>query len=157
MAGAVGKKDDRKALARNKKARHDYDLDGSLEAGIVLTGSEVKSLRDGQASLVDAHVEARGGELWLVGAQIPPYPFAHGQNHEPRRNRKLLVHKREVRRLETKVREKGVSIIPLEIYAARGLIKVEIALGRGRREYEKRDAQRTKEAQREMDAARRPR
>ena len=153
MAGAAGKHDDKKAVVRNKRARHDYEIDSTLEPGIVLYGSEVKSLRASQGSLVDAYVDIRNGELWLIGAQISIYPFAHQFNHEPRRDRKLLAHRQEIRRLATKVREKGFSIIPLAIYLARGKIKIEVALARGKRTYEKRETKRAEEARREMEAA----
>ena len=145
--------DDRKVLARNKKARHDFQIDDTLEAGIVLVGSEVKSLREAQASLVDAYCAIRNGELWLLQAQISPYPWANQFNHEPRRERKLLAHKQEIKRLASKVREKGYTLIPTEIYLKKGRIKVEVALARGKRQFEKRQSKRAAEAQREMEAA----
>ena len=139
-------------LVRNRKARHEYTIETTVEAGLALTGSEVKSLRDAHASLTDAYAEERGGELWLLEAQIDPYPYATYLNHEPRRPRKLLLHKAEIRRLATKVREKGLTLVPLEIYLKGSRIKVEIALARGRRQYEKRQAKRTEEARREVEA-----
>jgi len=145
--------DEKKTLARNKKARHDFQIDDTLEAGIVLVGSEVKSLREAQASLVDAYCMIRDGELWLLQAQISPYPWANQFNHEPRRDRKLLAHKQEIKRLATKVREKGYTLIPTEIYLKRGRIKVEVALARGKRQFEKRQSKRAAEAKREMEAA----
>jgi SsrA-binding protein len=147
----VKKKDERKVLLRNRKARHDYAIDETLEAGMVLVGSEVKSLREAAGSLVDAYGDVRRGELWLVGAQINPYPWANQFNHEPLRDRKLLAHRAEIKRLATKVREKGYTLVPLEIYLKDGKIKVELALARGRRQFEKRDRSRAEEAQREMD------
>jgi SsrA-binding protein len=145
--------DEKKVLVRNRKARHEYQIDATLEAGIVLVGSEVKSLREAQATLVDAHCQVRGGELWLIGAQISPYPWANQFNHEPRRDRKLLAHKHEIKRLASKAREKGYTLIPTEIYLKKGRIKVEVALARGKRQYEKRETTKAKEAQREIDAA----
>jgi SsrA-binding protein len=147
------KKDGRKVLVRNRKARHDYDIEETLETGVVLVGSEVKSLREAAGSLVDAHAEIRGGELWLIGAQIQPYPWANQFNHEPFRPRKLLAHRQEIKRLAAKVLGKGMTLVPLEIYVTDGRIKVELALARGRRAYEKRERHRAAEAQREIDAA----
>lgn len=145
------KKEERKALVRNRKARHDYALEDHWEAGLVLVGSEVKSLRDSAASLVDAHVEVRGGEVWLVGAKIEPYKWANQFNHDPMRPRKLLLNKAEIKKLTTKVREKGFTVVPTEIYLKDGRIKVEIALGKGKKEYEKRQSKREQEDRREMD------
>jgi SsrA-binding protein len=147
----VKKKDDaRKVLLRNRKARHDYAVEDTLETGVALVGSEVKSLREAKGSLVDAHVDVRGGELWLVNAKIDPYPWANQFNHEPLRARKLLAHRAEIKKLGTKVREKGYTLIPLEVYLKEGKIKVEVGLARGKKSYEKRDAKREAEAQREM-------
>ncbi len=144
------KKDERKVLLRNRKARHDYEIDESLETGVALLGSEVKSLREGHGSLVDAYGDVRGGELWLVGAKIDPYPWATQFNHEPLRDRKLLAHRAEIKRLTTKIREKGYTLVPMEVYLKGGRVKVELALARGRRQYEKRDAKREAEARREI-------
>lgn len=154
MTSGAAKNAERKSLVRNRKAQHDYAIEEVLEVGAVLLGSEVKSLRESQASLADAYVEIRGGELWLVGAQINPYPWANQFNHEPRRDRKLLAHKQEIRRLSAKVREKGYTIVPLEIYLKNGRIKVAIALARGRKQYEKREIKRAEEARREIEEAR---
>jgi SsrA-binding protein len=145
------KKEDRKALLRNRKARHDYVVDETLETGVVLAGSEVKSLREGNGSLVDAHGLIRGGELWLIGAKIDPYPWANQMNHAPLRERKLLAHRQEIKRLATKVREKGYTLVPLEVYLKDGRIKVEMALARGKKQYEKREAKKEEEARREME------
>lgn len=128
-----------KVACANRRARHDYELFDRLEAGIVLTGSEVKSLRDGGGALVDSYVEIRGAEAFLVGANIAQYVNASYMNHEPRRARKLLLHAREIRRLAQKVREKGLTIVPLQVYFKDGRAKVEIALARGRRNYDKRE------------------
>ena len=144
------KKDERKVLLRNRKARHDYAVEETLETGIVLAGSEVKSLREAAGSLVDAYGDVRGGELWLIGAQINKYPWANQFNHEPMRERKLLAHKQEIRRLTVKIREKGLTLVPLEVYLKGGRVKVEMGLARGRKHYEKRAAKREAEAAREM-------
>ena len=144
------KKPERKALLRNRKARHDYEIDETIEVGVALVGSEVKSLREAAGSLVDAYADIRRGELWLIGAQINPYPWANQFNHEPFRDRKLLAHKQEIKRLATQVREKSYTLVPLEVYLKDGKIKIELALARGRRQYEKRDTKRAEEARREM-------
>jgi SsrA-binding protein len=144
-------RDERKVLLRNRKARHEYAVDETLEAGIALLGSEVKSLREGAGSLVDAYADVRGGELWLIGAKIDPYPWANQFNHEPMRDRKLLAHRREIKRLMTKARDKGYTLVPLEVYLRDGKIKVEVALARGKKHYEKRESERAKEARKEMD------
>jgi SsrA-binding protein len=146
--------DGRKVVASNRKARHDYDRLESVECGIVLTGSEVKSLRAGQVVLKDAYAEIRGGEMWLLSLHIAPYQFARGGGHDPERPRKLLLHRREIERLIGKVNEQGLTLIPMSVYFAHGLAKVEIALARGRRTYDKRQAIREREEKREMDRAR---
>lgn len=144
----------RSVVARNRKARHDFHIDDTFEAGLVLTGTEVKSLRAGRASLVDGWVEIVGGEAWLQGVHIPEYVEGTWTNHTPRRKRKLLLHRAQIARLEAKTREKGHTIVPLELYFLHGRAKVEIALARGKREYDKRHALReqqdTREAAREM-------
>jgi SsrA-binding protein len=145
--------DERKVLVRNKRARHEYHLEEVLECGIALAGSEVKSLREAHASLTDAFAEVKGGELWLVGLDVSTYSFAHARNHEPRRARKLLAHKQEILRLATKVREKGYTLIPTELYLKKGRVKVEIALGRGKQSFDKREAERKREHEREIEAA----
>lgn len=129
----------RKVVCLNRKARHDYEVLETLEAGLVLRGSEVKSLRSGQAALVDSYAEVRGGEVFLVGAHIAAYSSASYNNHDPRRDRKLLLHAREIRRLDGRVREKGLTLIPLALYFRDGRAKVEIALARGRKAYDKRE------------------
>ncbi|MBI4511457.1 MAG: SsrA-binding protein SmpB [Deltaproteobacteria bacterium] len=146
-------KEGRKILLRNRKALHDYAIDEQFEAGIVLLGSEVKSLRDSQGSLVDAFAEVRQEELWLVGAKINPYPWANQFNHEPERDRKLLMHKQEIRRLAQKIREKGYTLVPLEIYLSGSKVKVTLALAKGKRLYEKRESKKEAEARREIEAA----
>lgn len=142
-----------RVLVRNRRALHDYEIHESVEAGIVLVGSEVKSLRDGHGNLNDAYAEIHAHEAWLVNAQIKEYPWANQFNHEPMRKRKLLLHKREIRRLEVKTQQRGLTLIPLAIYLKSGKIKVELALASGKRLYEKREASREAEAQREIDRA----
>ncbi|MBP7125012.1 SsrA-binding protein SmpB [Myxococcota bacterium] len=129
----------RKLVAENRRARHDYELLERLEAGIVLQGSEVKSLRQGGMQLVDSYGEIVDGEVFLVGARIAPYAAASYQNHDPTRRRKLLLHRSEIRRLDGKVRQKGLTLVPLSVYFLAGRAKVEIALARGRKAYDKRE------------------
>ena len=152
MAGSEG---GRKVVASNRKARHNYDILETWECGVVLTGSEVKSLRAGQVQLKDAYGEVRRGEIWLENLHIAPYQFAREGGHDPERPRKLLLHKREIDALIGKVNEQGLTLVPLLIYFSQGLAKVELALARGRRKYDKRQAIRAREEQREMDRARR--
>lgn len=147
------KDDERKVLARNRRARHDYAIEEVWETGLVLTGSEVKSLRAGHASLAEAFAIVRKDEVWLIACDIPVYPWAHQQNHEPKRERKLLLHRAEIRKLAAHTRSTGYTLVPLELYLKDGRIKLELGLGRGKRHYEKRDAERTREAEREISAA----
>ncbi|MCB2190859.1 MAG: SsrA-binding protein SmpB [Deltaproteobacteria bacterium] len=142
-----------KIVARNKKARFDYELGDRFEAGLVLTGTEVKSLRMGKASLSEAYAKVTGGEAWLVGCQIQPYPFAYYDNHEPTRQRKLLLHKRELKRLGVKLAEQGYSLIPTALYFKRGKAKVELALARGKKKHDKRATIKKREQEREMARA----
>ena len=138
-------------ITHNRKARHEYTIAETLEAGVALVGSEVKSLREGRISLGDAYAEIREGELWLVGAEISEYPFANQFNHQPRRRRKLLAHRAEIRRLDGKVREKGATLIPLELYFKSGRVKVLLGLARGKREYDHRDAARKRDQARDLE------
>ena len=142
-----------KLIASNKKARHDYHIDSVYEAGLVLTGTEVKSLRLGRASLVDGYALIKDGEVWLQGVHIPEYTEGTWTNHEPRRSRKLLLHKMEISRLIGKTRESGATLVPLSLYFKDGKAKVEIALARGKRTYDKRQALAERQAQRETDRA----
>lgn len=135
----------RKLVASNKKARHDYLIEDVFEAGVVLTGTEVKALRAGRASLVDGWCEVENGEAWLEGVHIPEYTQGTWTNHAPRRKRKLLLHRSEIDRLDMKARAKGQTIIPLSLYFLDGRAKVEIALARGKREYDKRQALRERQ------------
>ncbi|MBP46873.1 MAG: SsrA-binding protein [Myxococcales bacterium] len=139
-----------KIIASNRRARHDYDLTETMEAGLVLLGSEVKVLRDGKCTLSAAHVRVIAGEAWLVGATIPEYPFANRFNHEPDRDRKLLLHKRQVERLHRELRERGTSCVVTRVYFKGARVKVEIAVARGKKLHDKRQALKSKQAKREM-------
>ena len=142
-----------KAIATNRKAFHDFFIHDRWEAGMVLTGSEIKSIRAGRVNLRDSYVAIRQGEAWLIGSHVSAYLQASRQNHDPRRERKLLLHRREIDRLDAKVRERGFTIIPLRLYLKDGRAKVEIALASGKRKYDKRQALAEKDAKREMDRA----
>lgn len=137
----------------NKKARRDYHIDETLEAGIVLRGSEVKSLRDGRANLTDAYAWVKDGEVWLSGLHISPYAFTRMAEQDPDRERKLLLHAAEIRRLGTKIQEKGYTVVPLRIYFKRGLAKVELGLGKGKKLYDKREDIKKADAKREIERA----
>jgi SsrA-binding protein len=140
----------RKLVASNRKARHDYTIVDTYEAGIRLLGTEVKSLRAGRASLVDAFAQEKEGEIFLYGLHIPEYAQGTWTNHEPRRTRKLLLHRDEIRRLIGKTRESGLTLVPLSLYFSDGWAKVEIGLARGRKSYDKRDALAKRDADREI-------
>jgi SsrA-binding protein len=142
-----------KVLVRNRRARHEYSIDETFEAGVVLAGSEVKSIRDGKATLVDAFADIDKNEAWLHQMDVGVYAFAHARNHEPRRRRKLLLHRREIDRLVGKIREKGFTLVPLSLYEKHGMVKVELALVHGKQEHDRRDDVRKREAQREIDRA----
>ena len=143
----------RTLIAQNKKARHDYSIEDVYEAGLVLTGTEVKSLRAGRAALTDGYATVDDGEVWLRGVHIPEYTQGTWTNHEPRRARKLLLHKEEVRRILGKVKDTGVTLVPLSLYFQDGYAKVEIAVARGRKSYDKRQAIAERESKRETDRA----
>ena len=142
-----------RTVVANRRARHDYHLEETYEAGLQLLGSEVKSLRAGRASLQDAYAKVRSGEVWLVNMHIAPYEQAGPFNHDPLRPRKLLLHRSEIRRLVGKVKERGYTLIPLRVYFRRGLAKVELALARGKKQYDKRADIRKREAQRQIARA----
>jgi SsrA-binding protein len=148
--GAAGAEETR-LLAKNRKARFVYTIDETLEAGVVLAGSEVKSIRDGKVTLIDAFAELNQGEAWLHQMDIGVYPHAHARNHEPRRKRKLLLHRGEIDRLAGKVREKGYTLVPLSLYEKRGRVKVELGLAKGKQQHDRREDTRKREAQREID------
>lgn len=141
---------DRKLIAQNRKARHDYHIDETLEAGIALLGTEVKSMREGRANLVDAFAQERDGEILLFNVHISPYSAGGRFNHEPLRPRKLLLHRRQIEKLRGAVKRDGVTLIPLSLYFnARGRAKVELALGRGKKQYDKRVAEAERDWQRQ--------
>jgi SsrA-binding protein len=142
-----------KLIADNRRARHDYDLTDRIEAGIVLTGTEVKALRAGEVQLGQAYADVRDGELWLVGASIAEWAGGNRQNHEPDRDRKLLLHRREIDSLYGKVREKGLTLVPTRLYFKDGRVKVELALGRGKEKVDKRRTIAERDAQRQMERA----
>ena len=144
-------------IARNKRATHDYHVLDRWEAGIVLTGTEVKSLRNGKANLVDAYGIVKDGEIFLLNLHIAPYEQGNMFNHEPTRTRKLLLHKREILRLIGSVEREGLTLIPLELYFSRGKAKVSLALGKGKKLHDKREDARKREDEREMARALRPR
>ena len=147
----------RSVIAQNKKARHDYHIEDTFEAGMVLQGTEVKSLRAGRASLVDGFVDLDNGEVWLHGVHIPEYAKGTWTNHEPRRVRKLLLNRHEIDKLESKVHEKGFTLIPLSLYFKDGRAKVEIAIAKGKHEWDKRQTLRERQDKREAERAMRSR
>jgi SsrA-binding protein len=149
----VAKEKGEKLIASNKKARHDYLIEDTVEAGLVLTGTEVKSLRAGRASLVDAYAIIDSGEVWLEGVHIPEYTAGTWTNHSPRRKRKLLLHKKEIDRLGGQISRGGYTLVPLKMYFSDGRAKVELALAKGKREYDKRQALREKQDKREAERA----
>jgi SsrA-binding protein len=153
----MAKETGRKLIAQNRKARHDYAIEDVYEAGMVLLGTEVKSLRKGQASLVDSYATVRDGEVWLENLHIPEYTEGTWTNHEPRRRRKLLLHRAEIAKLVGKTKESGLTLVPLQLYFKDGKVKVEIALARGKRAYDKRQTLAARDAAREIerDAGRR--
>jgi len=146
-----------KTVASNRRALHDYEILERFEAGIVLTGSEVKSLRGGRGSLSEAYGRVQGGEVWLEGMHIPPYEQGEKRGYDPIRSRKLLLHRNEIGRLIGKTQERGLTLVPLRVYFSHGLAKVEVGLGRGKRQFEKRQATLEREHRREMDQAARRR
>ena len=139
-----------KVVATNRKAQHDFFLEDRVEAGMALQGSEIKSVRAGQISLREAYVKNDGREVWLINAHIAPYEPANRMNHEPRRPRRLLLHRREITRLFNDMRQKGLTLIPTRVYLARGRAKVEIALARGKKKYDKREEIARRESERDL-------
>ena len=152
-ARAVAATQERRVIARNRRARHDYHIEDVVEAGLVLTGTEVKSLRAGRASLTDGYGQITDGEVWLLGVHIPEYAHGTWTNHEPRRPRKLLLHRKEIDRLASKTAERGLTLIPLSLYFSGGKVKVELALARGKRTYDKRQDLARRDAAREVERA----
>ncbi len=150
--GARKLADGGKVVAENRRARHDYEILETFEAGLVLLGTEVKSLREGRANIAEAYVSPEGGELWLINADIPEYRFGNINNHEPRRKRKLLMHKREIKRLTDEVSRKGMAIVPLKMYFnGKGLVKLLIGLAKGRKKHDKREAIKKRDWQRQKE------
>ncbi len=151
----MGKKEasDIKVVAKNRKAFHDFHIEEKMEAGLVLMGSEVKSLRDGGASLSDSYAMIKGGEIWLINSHIAQYSPASYANHEPKRTRKLLLHSREILKLSSTLRQKGYTMVPLMLYFRNGRAKVELGLARGKRKYDKRVAIKERENKRELARA----
>jgi SsrA-binding protein len=146
-------KGDRQVIATNRKAHHNYDLEEFIEAGLVLVGSEIKSIREHQVNLGEGYVEEQGGELWLMDVHISEYKEASHFGHKPTRPRKLLLHRKEINRLTTRVRERGYTIVPTQLYLKNGRAKVEIALARGRQQHDKRDAIADRETNRNLRRA----
>ena len=142
-----------KVVCQNRKARHDYFIDEVFEAGIVLLGPEVKSLREGRGSLVDSYARVKNGEVFLYNMHITPYPYAHHFQLDPVRPRKLLLNKREIKRLIGKTEEKGYTLIPLKVHFLRGRVKVDLALAKGKRKYDKRRSLKEKELRRDIEEA----
>ena len=143
----------RKVIARNRRARFDYRIEDTYEAGLVLTGTEVKSLRAGRASLAGGFAQISDGEVWLYNVHIPQYTEGTWTNHEPRRTRKLLLHRKEIEKLSSRTAEQGLTLVPLSLYFKDGKAKVELGLGRGKRTYDKRHDLASRDAAREMDRA----
>src|SRR5438270_10638820 len=148
---------DFKSIAKNRQGRHDYHILESWEAGIVLTGTEVKALREGKANISDAYGIVRNGEIFLINLHISPYERGGYTNHEPTRTRKLLLHRKEIRRLIGSVERDGLTLVPLELYFKKGVAKVALALGKGKKLHDKRETERQRDADREMARAMRTR
>ena len=153
MAGDANKKEDVKVLLRNKKARYDYFVEWTVEAGVVLVGSEVKSLREAKAVMSDAYATVKNGECWLINMQITEYPWANRWNHQPKRDRKLLLHRKEIEKLDGASSQQGYTLLPLEVYLKQGKIKVQLGVCKGKKQYDKRQDQKRKDAAREVEAA----
>jgi SsrA-binding protein len=142
-----------KTITVNRKAYHDYHIEESVEAGLVLTGTEIKSIRAGRVNLREAYARSEKGELWLLGAHIAQYPGGNRYNHEPKRPRKLLLHRRQIAELSGVVMRKGLTIVPLKLYLKNGIAKVELGLARGKKVYDKREALALRDAQRQIERA----
>jgi SsrA-binding protein len=154
MAGkAAATTPNTKVICRNRRASHEYELIEKVEAGLVLTGTEVKSLRDGKAMLEDAYARMDDGELWLVGCEIPEYALGTHNNHKPKRSRKLLLHRREVMKLDEKTNQKGFTLVPLQLYFKDGKVKVEIAVAKGKQLHDKRESLKKADAKRDIARA----
>lgn len=147
-------KDFVKIIATNKKARHNFYIESDFEAGIVLVGTEVKSIRQGRVSFKDAYADIKNGEVFLRRLHISPYTFAYNSNHESLRTRKLLLHRYEIKKLTSKIRERGYTLVPLKIYMKNNKVKVQIGLGRGKKLYDKRESIKQKDVKRDLDRQR---
>jgi SsrA-binding protein len=148
-----GDDEDVKVVARNRRAFHEYEVLDRIECGLVLVGTEVKSLRDGHANIEDAYAKVEGGELWLIGSDIPEYVMGNRLNHKPRRPRKLLLHRREIDKFAGKASQRGFTLVPLRLYFKRGKAKLELAVTKGKQAHDKREALKKADAQREMRRA----
>ena len=142
-----------KTITVNRKAYHDYHIEESVDAGLVLTGTEIKSIRAGRVNLRDAYARSEKGELWLLGAHIAQYPGGNRYNHEPKRPRKLLLHRKQIAELSSAVMRRGLTIVPLRLYLKNGIAKVELGVARGKKVYDKREALALRDAQRQMERA----
>jgi SsrA-binding protein len=140
-----------KAIVTNRKARHEYEIIGNVEAGLVLVGSEVKALRDGRVNISDAYARIKKGELWIIGMHIAPYQQAAFENHEPLRDRKALLRRQEIKKLFRRIEEKGVTLIPLRVYFKNKWAKVDLGIARGKRKYDKKESIAQRDAQRDME------
>jgi SsrA-binding protein len=153
---STAKKNDRegvKIVAQNRSASYNYDIGDKLEAGLVLVGTEVKTLREGKGALREAYAELRGGEAWLINCHVPEYLPGGARNHDPLRKRKLLLNRREIDRLTVQTQQKGMTIVPLKIYFRDGIAKCELAIAKGKKFHDRRESERRKEAKREADEA----
>lgn len=153
MASQAERDEANRTIATNRRARHEYEILETIEAGLALRGTEVKSLRAGQVNFKDSYATIRNGEAWLLGCHISPYSHGTDANHDPERDRKLLLHRREIQRLTGKVAERGLTLVPLRLYFKNGRAKLELGLARGRKLHDKRSAIREREVRREMDKA----
>ncbi len=140
-----------KVIVTNRKARYNYEITGNVEAGLVLRGSEVKSLRQGKASLSDAYARVKKGEIWVIGMHIAQYKEATFENHDPLRDRKLLLHKQEIKKLNRQIEEKGVTLIPLKLYFKNNLVKIDLGLAKGKRKYDKKESIAQKDIKRDLE------
>ncbi len=147
----MAKKRDSSIIADNRRARHDYSFDETIECGIELKGTEVKSMKTNRFSFSDAYARIRDNELWLIGLHVTPYPFGNIYNHDPDRDRKLLAHRQEIKRLKRKVDEKGYTLIPLNFHLKDGKVKVQVGLGKGKRAYDKREDIKRRDQKREAE------
>ncbi|ADY57470.1 SsrA-binding protein [Syntrophobotulus glycolicus DSM 8271] len=145
MAGGI------KVIAENRKARHDYFIEETYEAGVILTGTEIKSIRGGRVNLKDSYAEIKNREVWLLNTHISPYEKGNRFNHDPLRKRKLLLNKREIIKLSAKVQQQGMTLVPIKIYLSHGLAKIELGLCKGKKNYDKRDDMADKDAKREIE------